>query len=514
MIELAPIALFVYNRLDHTQQTVEALIKNKLARESELYIYSDAPANESEKTNVSYVRNYIKNIVGFKSIKIIEQEHNKGLASSIVLGVTDVVNKHGKIIVLEDDLVTAPNFLCYMNDALTKYEKENKVFSISGYSYCPQIEDNTYFLKLTTSWGWATWKNRWSTFEMVPEELEEYLKNKKKKYIFDYNNSYKFSNFLGWKTTWALYWYFASFKNDGLTLYPCNSLVQNIGFDGSGVHSTGHNDKAITPYEYKLTDIIQETSYNKNLLIKSFKSKNLLQRVKAKIPLGLKRLLSRSVSEIKLLKLNPRKIKNTYVDKSVHVLGWNNVEIGQGTAISEGCWLNVNHKKIKKIQISIGNYSYIGKRNFFSSGKEILIKDYFMSGVNCQFLGSDHVMDNPLKPYVSTGTTSNNKIEIGLNNWFGANVTVVGNVNIGRGSIIGACSLVTKDIPPFSLAVGSPAKVIKRFSFKDMAWIMADDYDSTLDRFMPSENEYLKLLQKTKVNIPFNAASKSFGDLL
>lgn len=514
MIELAPIVVFVYNRLDHTQKTIKALQNNNLAKDSHLYIYSDASAKNAEDNNVVQVRRYINTVTGFKTVIIIEQPENKGLAASVVSGVTSIVNKYGKIIVLEDDLVTAPNFLSYMNDALTKYEEENKVFSISGYSYCPKITDNTYFLKLTTSWGWATWKGKWSLFKMAPEELKEYLNNKENKYQFNYNNSYKFSNFLDLKTTWALYWYYASYKNNGLTLYPRQSLIQNIGFDGSGVHSTGQNDKDIVPYKYKLTNNIVEKKSNKKLVIKMFKSKNIFKKLKSKLPLSIKNRIFRCITEIKLLMLNPKNIKGTYIDKSVHVLGWRNVQIGLGTSIGENSWLNVNHRSRKTIQIDIGSNSYIGKRNFFSSGEKIHIRDYFMSGVSCQFLGSDHVMDNPLQPYISTGTTSENVINVGLNCWFGANVTVIGNVSIGRGSIIGTCSLVTKDIPPFSIAVGSPAKVIKRFNFKEMKWIKVEGYASSLDDYMPSDEEYLKTLQRTKVSVPFRAASKSFGDLL
>tara|TARA_R110002167_G_C12703530_1_gene653997 strand:+ start:3655 stop:5199 length:1545 start_codon:yes stop_codon:yes gene_type:complete len=510
----APIIVFVYNRLDHTQKTIKALQNNYLAKDSDLFVYSDAAAKAAENSNVEQVRRYIHSVKGFKSVSIIEQTSNKGLAESVITGVTNVVNKYGKVIVLEDDLVTAPNFLTYMNDALTKYEKETQVFSISGYSYCPKIADSTYFLKLTTSWGWATWDRKWKYFEKNSIELSDYLKNKRNKYKFDYDNSYKFSNFISLKTTWALYWYFSSYKNDGLTLYPRNSLVQNIGFDGSGVHSTGQNDKAITPYEYELTDNITEKNSNKKLVIKTFKSKNIFNKLKGHIPTSLRRKISRCVTEIKLLLLNPRNIKGTYIDKSVHVLGWESVKIGNGTAISEGCWLNVNNRNIDAIQIEVGNYSYLGKRNFISSGKKVVIQDYFMSGVNCQFLGSDHIMDSPLQPYISTGTTSENIINVGVNNWFGANVTVVGNVSIGRGSIIGTCALVTKDIPPFSIAVGSPAVVIKRFDFKEMKWTNVEQYDTALDEFMPSDEEYLKTLQKTKVNVPFLAASKSFGDLL
>lgn len=511
---LAPIVLFVYNRYDHTMKTINALKKNKLATQSDLYIFSDAPAKEAEAENVRQVRCLINSLCGFKSVTVVEQSKNMGLADSIISGVTDIVNKFGRVIVLEDDLVTAPNFLNYMNDALEKYSDEDNVYSISGYSYCSSIDDNTYFLKLTTSWGWATWKEKWHKFKRDHKELQKYLEDKGNKCKFDYDNTYKFSNFSKLSTSWAVYWYFQVHKQDGLTLYPQKSLVQNIGFDGSGVHSTGENDKALSAFEYELTDDILEKKKNKKEVQRKFNSKNYIKKIKDMIPIRIKDMIRRFLINLKLYFIKRKITKDCYIDKSVHVLGWKSIKIGTGTAISEGCWLNVNNRSNSKIQINIGSYSYIGKRSFFSSGHKIIIKDYFMGGINCQFLGSNHIVDNPYEPYISTGTTQEGTIVVGLNTWFGANVTVIGNVSIGNGSIIGACSLVTKDIPPFSVAVGTPAQVIKRFNFKEMKWISVDEYDSSMDVYIPTDKEYLRVLMNTKVSVPLNAASKRIGDLL
>lgn len=166
---LAPIVLFVYNRLWHTQQTIESLQRNELAGESELYIYSDAPRNENDRAGVEKVREYIRDIQGFKLVSIIERSDNYGVDRSIIAGVTEIINSYGKIIVLEDDLESHPQFLAYMNKALEKYENDRKVFSITGYSYTNEIEDesldDTYFLQLTNSWTWATWKNRWDELD-------------------------------------------------------------------------------------------------------------------------------------------------------------------------------------------------------------------------------------------------------------------------------------------------------------------------------------------------------------
>ena len=163
----APIVLFVYNRPWHTKQTIDALKNNYLANESELYIYSDAPKHSQDISSVQEVRNYIKSINGFKNIKIIYRKRNYGLADSIIDGVTEIVNKYGKIIVLEDDIVTSPHFLQFINDALIYYEEVNEVWHISGWNYPIQPINlhDTFLWRVMNCWGWATWANRWQYFE-------------------------------------------------------------------------------------------------------------------------------------------------------------------------------------------------------------------------------------------------------------------------------------------------------------------------------------------------------------
>lgn len=203
--------------------------------------------------------------------------------------------------------------------------------------------------------------------------------------------------------------------------------------------------------------------------------------------------------------------KKTYIDKSVHIIGLKNIRIGSNNIISDDTWLNVNDRTDGKIGIEIGNNCYIGKRNFFNSSAKITLKDYFMSGINCSLLGSDHLIDEPLKPYIHTGTTNDTSIYIGTNVWFGANVTVIGDVKIGHGSIIGANSLVLKDIPPFSIAVGNPAKVIKRYNFENKKW--TTEFEN-LTNFM-SEDEYkVELKQYDGNSLPLLASGKNFGDLV
>lgn len=263
--KFAPIVLFVYNRPWHTEQTIETLKKNLLAIESELYIYSDEAKNDTAKENVDEVREYIKTIKGFKRIRIIEQDKNWGLSNSIINGVTEVVNQFEKIIVLEDDLVTSPYFLNYMNDALDCYNGEERVMSISA--YMNSIDTNglseTFLTYFTSCWGWGTWKQSWSKFERNPGKLVAEM-NKKDIKRFNLNGAYNLwtqviSNHIGRIDTWAIFWYATVFKNNGLVLHPSKSMTINIGHDGSGIHcgdsdrfDTELNNKRITTFPVRI----------------------------------------------------------------------------------------------------------------------------------------------------------------------------------------------------------------------------------------------------------------------
>ena len=240
--KLAPIVLFVYNRLNHTRQTLEALRKNDLASKSELIIYSDSAKNKNDLKKVAKVRGYIKNIDGFKKIIIRKTKENIGLANSIINGVTKVVNEYGKIIVLEDDLVTSRFFLRFMNEALEAYKDEPRVASIHGYIYPIKNLPETFFIKGADCWGWATWNNKWSIFESDAKKLLENVKKKNVEREINFNDSYNYTKMLkdqikGKNDSWAIRWYVSAFLKNMMTLYPGQSYVQNIGFDNEGTHT-------------------------------------------------------------------------------------------------------------------------------------------------------------------------------------------------------------------------------------------------------------------------------------
>lgn len=241
----SPILLFVYNRLSHTQRCVEALQRNKLASESELFIYSDGAKDESQEEAVCEVRNYIHTISGFKQITLIARKENWGLARNIIDGVTTQVNRYGKVIVLEDDLIVTPYFLRFMNDALETYKDEPKVGHIQACDFTQDTSlPDTFLIKWTGSWGWATWERAWKYFNPNGKELLQELEQRKLTYTFDFNGKYGFTRMLrrqieGKNNSWAIRWNASLFLKDILSLNVGRSLVQNEGFDGSGTNCGG-----------------------------------------------------------------------------------------------------------------------------------------------------------------------------------------------------------------------------------------------------------------------------------
>lgn len=243
MSNLAPIALFVYNRPEHTQRTLQALKQNALASESMLFIFSDEPKSDTDMASVNDVRSIIKTVSGFKSVELIERKTNYGLANSIIAGVNTLIAQYGKLIVFEDDLISSAYTLQYFNDALSRYESEEKVMHIGAYMYPINASHltETFFYRAATSWGWATWARAWNHFEPnIDHLIAQFDRQKIDKFSIDGKmNFWKQMQELkkGKNNSWAIRWYASIFLNGGLTLNPAQSLIHNIGHDGTGVHS-------------------------------------------------------------------------------------------------------------------------------------------------------------------------------------------------------------------------------------------------------------------------------------
>lgn len=246
-MKLAPVVVFAFKRIDLLSKTLEALSQNYLALDSDLIVFSDGPNKESDIKQIEYVRSYLSTITGFKSIKIINSSSNKGLANSIIGGVSEVLRDYDRVIVLEDDLVTSRNFLNYMNEALNYYENNTKVFSIAGFSIpiVNESEVDVYFTQRSNSTGWATWKDRWEKIDWEVSDYINFKKNKSRRKKFNKMGSDMChmldKQMKGRLNSWAIRWCYHQFKYDLFSVHPYKSKIVNIGFDS--VEATNTTEK-------------------------------------------------------------------------------------------------------------------------------------------------------------------------------------------------------------------------------------------------------------------------------
>jgi hypothetical protein len=244
--ELSPIALFVYNRPEHTRRTVESLAENELAPQSDLFVFADGAKNESARAAVQKVRGYTETIRGFRSVTIAERERNFGLANSVIGGVTELCAQFGRAIVVEDDLLTAPGFLTFMNQALRRYQSEANIFSISGFNFPidppPDYPYDAFCSYRSSSWGWGTWQDRWMQADWSIPDFADFMGHKEQQNRFNRGGDdltrMLSKQMAGQLDSWSIRWDYAHLKHHAVALFPVTSMVYNIGFDGSGVHCT------------------------------------------------------------------------------------------------------------------------------------------------------------------------------------------------------------------------------------------------------------------------------------
>src|SRR5690606_6807803 len=260
-----------YNRPQHTRRMLQALESADLAKDSDVYIYSDGAKNANSIEAVNKVRAIIAEPWQFNNIKIIERERNLGLAQNVISGVTEVISKNGKVIVLEDDLQISKVGLRYFNDALDVYEKEEKVMEISGYMY--PVKDaaklpETFFFRVANSWGWATWERAWKKYNPnIDELIADFDKEKIKRFSIDHTENFwkQVKEYKAGKiNSWAIRWYLTLFNNNGLALYPRQSMIQNMGTDGSGTHSDADTMYHVELATQAATYFPQEIEENKD----------------------------------------------------------------------------------------------------------------------------------------------------------------------------------------------------------------------------------------------------------
>ena len=244
---IAPVALFVYNRPEHTAKVLEQLRKNFLASETTVFVFGDGPkagASPDDHDKIKSVRDVVKSATGFREIKSFFSNENRGIGRSMISGISQVLSEHDRIIVLEDDILTAPNFLNFCNQSLDKYSDDENVIHISGFMYpLESILPDTFFLPSVACWGWATWARAWKFYEADTSILLEKIDAAGKEDSFDLGKTYPYYELLQRQLNcnesnfdWDIHWYASVFLKNGISLYPGKSLASNIGMDGSGTH--------------------------------------------------------------------------------------------------------------------------------------------------------------------------------------------------------------------------------------------------------------------------------------
>ncbi len=274
----APVAIFVYNREDHFREAYSALAKCEEAKYTDLIIFSDGAKNEKTVEAVEKVRAFaheIQNENSFNSVKIIESPQNKGLAKSIIEGVTKVINEYGKIIVLEDDCVCSPYFLNYMNKCLDFYENNKKIGAVSGYApsidFPKDYKEDIFAAYRSCSWSWGTWQDRWENVDWELNDFSEFCKNPQLVKKLNSNGNDRFMRLYrqtkGNGSSWSVRFGAHLVKKDWLTVYPRYSYIKNIGCDESGVHSKSEDaEKMAVDLDKAIKDPrISDVSLNKKI---------------------------------------------------------------------------------------------------------------------------------------------------------------------------------------------------------------------------------------------------------
>lgn len=291
---LAPIVLFVYNRPEHTRRTIESLLNNTLVSKSTLLIFSDGAKNDNDIKKVDSVRDYIKTIKGFNRTEIVLREKNFGLANSVISGVTEIFKSFDKLIVMEDDMISSPYFLKYMNELLLLFETDPRIYSVTGYTFPIRIPENynfqLYLSARSSSWGWGTWKNRWEKADWEIKDFQSFINDKSRVKSFnewgdDLTRMLK-NSILGKVDSWSVKWTYAHFINKAFCVYPVKSRIKNIGADKSGVHTSKTNKFDV---ELELNDVeignIKGLQPNEEIKLnfKKFFRRNLLSSVVTKL---------------------------------------------------------------------------------------------------------------------------------------------------------------------------------------------------------------------------------------
>lgn len=499
-----PVAFFAYNRPAHTERALRALAACEGVRECDLYFYADGPKDAAAEPAVQATREVLRRWATELGAKLIEQPRNRGLAPSIAAGVTDLCERYGRVVVIEDDLVVSPDFLRYMRTSLDRYEHDERVMQVGGFTLSPPAgwQPDAFFLPITTTWGWGTWARAWRHFAWEPRDREAAKADAEWQRLFDMEGTCNFSSMLedrlaGRNSSWGILWWYAVSRNRGLVLYPTKSLVWNGGFDGTGEHC-GTDDFLEQGDAARYLDTrlpaqlsLPEVGYRREHLeqLQDFfrrrsnpapaavqpggaaqsGKRGWKSAIKARL-VGLRRRAIRwlarqleaekaagpDVSRYCTLGHGARLLPESEVNNFSG--GRETIEVGDNSYV-RGRLLTYGHGG----RIRIGDWCYIGIRTEIWSMESIEIGNRVLIAHDCNIHdGTAHSADaverhEHFKHIIQKGHPSTKAglpgvfsapVVIEDDVWISFGVTILRGVRIGRGSIIAAGSVVTQDVPP------------------------------------------------------------------
>lgn len=520
-MSFAPIVLTVYKRPWHTEKTLMALKNSDLSNESILYIYSDGPKEYAVKEdidNINKVREILRKDKWCKEVNIIESEKNIGLVRSFVSGINNAIEKYGKVIVLEDDQIVALGFLKYMNKALDLYENDKNVMHISAYMYPAKFisKQTTFFLNVQSCPGWGTWKRAWNYYNDDAQDHVKYFKEKDEIKKFDLGGYAKWflqleKNVEEPGFSFAVKWYASCYRNSGLSLFPSRSLIQNIGLDGTGEHCKKNNMYDVVPVDYLEIERIEikeninirkqiglfymkyhKASYKEVFYGKFIKKMNNIRSIVRwafeKIYPELNAINAINPGYVSLL----QKIKNSKISEKSKISGicnLQNVIVGDYTYISQGSIIS---------NTTIGSYCSIGPNLLCGWGV------HSISGISTSPMFYSTLKQNGKTISYNNKVQERIPINIGSDVFIGMNVTIIDGVKIGDGAVIGAGCIVSKDVPPYAIVVGSPMKILKyRFDeitinrlMKIKWWEWPDDRIVDIEKYFYDIEKFLNKYDK------------------
>jgi acetyltransferase-like isoleucine patch superfamily enzyme len=493
-MSLAPIALFVYRRPEHTRRTLTSLLACAELAQSPLYVFCDGAKTPDALEAVRETRRVAHALAPSTAI-FVEREQNLGLAASIIGGVTQLCRQLGRVIVVEDDLEVSPSFLRYMNEGLERYADDDVVMQISGYQFPvqPPLSNAPRFFSFPTSWGWATWARAWQHFDEHASGYAQLRDDATLRRRFDLDGAYPYFAMLenqraGRVDSWAIRWHLSVFQRDGLVLFPGRSLVKNGGLDGSGTH--GDTDEtlagSVSTSNAPSAEDFPSTSLDRHGQEVVFNH----LRKRLRFSRRLRALWNAKMSSAKNTKVRLNGVLATLrhwravraldaCGAGTRVLG--HVEKrGASSRIEAGAGCLLNGQLVTEAPaalIRIGNNVSIGGETIISAVKSIIIEDDVLISYRCIINDSDDhslaysVRKADLRSWMDGhrdfSDSSTAPVRICKGAWIGAQVIITKGVTVGEGAVCGAGSVVTKDVAPYTVVAGNPARVIRELSAEE-----------------------------------------------